>query len=92
VTPHARSLNALTKEAGVTWHECHGCGRDWPFPAGAKKAAENREWRCHGCVNADWARLQRAKRNVLAFVRAIGTVSMDEAIAAINKEWGGPNG
>lgn len=43
--------------AGVVWHRCQHCGKPWPFPVGA---GSEREWVCHCCVQAQWAKLQRA--------------------------------
>lgn len=53
-------------QAGVSWHLCGGCGRPWPFPMGIPPEVslamhEQREWRCHNCVQAQWALLERAK-------------------------------
>ena len=53
-----KPINDAIRAAGVIWHACHGCGTDWPFPRGFH---ENRDWRCHNCVQADWAKLQRQK-------------------------------
>lgn len=83
---HGQRLNASIRTAGVVWHGCDGCGNDWPFPKGSP-VADNREWHCASCTNAAWARLRRSKANTLAFVRAIGEISTEEAIAAIEKEW-----
>lgn len=56
--------------AGVAWHLCDGCGLPWPFPMGvnpetAPMAHAARDWRCHGCVQRDWAAVQRSTRTHL---------------------------
>lgn len=50
------SINNGIRAAGVVWHECQGCGREWPFPTGVTMG---REWHCAICVNALWSKLQR---------------------------------
>jgi hypothetical protein len=57
-----KSINAAIRSAGVIWHACGGCGTDWPFPKGSEG---ERDWRCHNCVQADWATLQREQADAL---------------------------
>lgn len=45
----AEQINAAIRQAGVVWHACDHCGRDWPFPTGSTMV---RDWRCAACVNA----------------------------------------
>lgn len=57
-------INQRIRQAGVVWHACDGCGRDWPFPMGIPpsvnpKMHEDRDWRCHACVQAALARVRR---------------------------------
>lgn len=52
-------INAAIREAGVVWHACQSCGREWPFPTGYQ---EDREWLCHVCINAQLAKLARDSR------------------------------
>ena len=53
---HGQRINAAIRDAGVVWHACDGCGRDWPFPTGF---GLERDWQCHVCTQALWATLQR---------------------------------
>jgi hypothetical protein len=45
----------------VIWHECRGCGREWPFPKGHDPLYQ-RDFRCQVCVHAEWSKLQREKQ------------------------------
>ena len=86
--PQGEKLNNLIVRSGVVWHDCDACGRAWPFPSGPH---DDREWRCHACVQALWGRLQRARKNIQAFVAAIGDISVAEAQDAIDREIGEPS-
>jgi hypothetical protein len=57
-------LNDAVRREGVRWHACTACGRDWPFPAGHH---EQRDWRCHACLEADVARELRAAAGTAAY-------------------------
>lgn len=46
----------MVRQAGVVWHACGGCGRDWPFPKGHHV---DREWTCAVCVSTLVAELRR---------------------------------
>lgn len=60
-TDQAAFINARIAAAGIIWHPCGGCGRPWPFPTGPDDGSgDDRDWRCHGCVQALWAAAQRA--------------------------------
>ena len=55
---HADELNRRIRKAGLVWHPCAGCGRDWPFPMGvpvddSPETHEHREWICVVCANAE---------------------------------------
>jgi hypothetical protein len=58
-------LNDAVRREGLRWHACTACGRDWPFPAGHH---EQRDWRCHACLEADVARELRALQERAAAV------------------------
>lgn len=58
---HGARLNRAVRQAGVVWHQCAGCGRDWPFPTGIPKDVnpemhEWREWQCQVCANVSGRR------------------------------------
>lgn len=55
-------LNTQIRAAGVVWHACAYCGRDWPFPAGGPRNQElDREWLCASCTSMAAARVMRAQ-------------------------------
>jgi len=43
----------------VVWAACSVCGREWPFPFPDAPCSDQRDWRCHPCLNADYAKLTR---------------------------------
>lgn len=51
-------INAAIRAAGVEWHECEACGRDWPFPKGFDPQM-TRWFICAVCFYAEWSALRR---------------------------------
>lgn len=51
------TIGQRLKADGIVWHDCQGCGLPWPFPKGTEQP--EREWLCHRCVQALWAKLKR---------------------------------
>lgn len=61
-------INAAIRAAGVVWHACLRCRRDWPFPTGGHN---DREYLCVVCVDSERSAVSCALAGVQHQVQAM---------------------